>query len=164
MSKKNEYKKGGGCTSSAVALPVFIALLVVPVIPVALLVTPLLSLIVVAPPIITALVVVVVVVVEMVVVVVAGSWWLWNLWLLLVMVVAGSWWLWMMRVRLLWLIERGSGLFILGDAASAEPRRYLSYPFGYDHSSCGLTVKRVLYCHHKRFRVRIRQKTNVFLH
>ena len=54
--------------------------------------------------------------------------------------------------------------FILGDAASAEPRRYLSYPFAYHTSTCGSTVKRVLYCYRKRSGVRIHEETNVFLH
>ena len=54
--------------------------------------------------------------------------------------------------------------FILGDVASAEPRRYLSYPFAYSISTDGSTVKRVLYWYRKRSGVRIPAKTNVFLH
>ena len=54
--------------------------------------------------------------------------------------------------------------FIVGDAASAEPCQYLSYPFAYNASTYGSTVKRVLYCYRERLGVRIREETNVFLH
>jgi hypothetical protein len=82
-----------------------------------------------------------------------GGWMLW--WWLDVAV--GGW----MSLRLTDVVAVG---VCLDDAASAEPRRYLSHPLACNTSNDGLTVKRVLYCRRKRSGVRIRQKTNVFLH
>jgi len=114
---QKQKKTRGGRTSSAVALPV--ALLVVPVIPVALALVlavpvvavtlalalvPVALIVAVTPPVI-----VVVVMVVVAVVVAAGSWWV------RLLGCGGRLWLW------LWLIERGSGLGLFrGDAAWPE--------------------------------------------
>ena len=51
---------------------------------------------------------------------------------------------------------------LLGDAASAEPQRYLFSHFGYQTSSCGAVGEVRTYCDRKRLSVRIRENANVF--